>query len=246
MITLPRIGPRRAATALALAAALALPVLAPAGLALAQDRPPVMDEVVLSLSVEQWVETDTARVVVAVNAALGGSTADSVRAEILAALDGVAEGAEWRFVRFDRSVDDSGLERWTARIEARLAEDRLGGLAESADAASRPGLAFTVAAVAFEPTRAEVEATRASLRQEIYARVGEELDRLEAAFPDRGFRVAHIDFDAGPGPVPMMARAQAGEVAMMDAAGAPGPIAVSDKLVIDARVVLSAVAPDTP
>jgi len=234
----------RTVAAVALAAVVATAAVAGPRPAAAQAPPPVMDEVVLSLSAEQWVQTETARVVVAVEAALGGGSADAVRTEILEALEQVAEAADWRYTRFDRSVDSSGLERWTARVETRLAEDRLGGLADRARSASRPGLSLTVAAVAFEPTRAEIEAARADLRAPIYPQAGAELERLAEAFPQRSFRMARIDFDGGGLPVPM-ARVHSAEGLQADAS-APGPIAVSNKLVVNARVVLAAVAPDAP
>lgn len=200
---------------------------------------PIMDQVVLSLSAEEWVESDTARVTIAIDAAQPGSDATGVREEMMAALDRLAPDADWRFVRFDRGRDESGLERWSATAEARLPETALGGLEGRADEASRPGLQLRVAATDFAPTLAEREAVKAQLRAEIYARAGEELSRLNQAFPDRDYRVATIDF-VNPPYMPMMEHQ--GD---MMARAAPAPMmaesagfSVSEKLTLNAQVIL--------
>lgn len=217
---------------------LLLPALLAALPARAQPYP-IMDQVVLRLSAEGWVESDTARVSVGIDAALPGAEAASVRDDMNAALDRLAADAAWRFVRFDRFRDDSGLERWTATAEARLAETALDGLAARAEQASRPGLQLRVQDVDFSPTLAEIEAVQARLRSEIYARAGEELQRLNAAFPDQGYRVATIDF-VNPTAMPMMDYGRAAAMPPAPMAGKAGPVAVSEKLTLNAQVVLQA------
>ena len=106
----------------------------------------------------------------------------------------MAPDAEWRIVSFDRSTDQAGLERWRAVAEARLAENALGGLAEKARQASRPGLQIRIASIEFTPTLGETEAVRARLRAEIYGKAASELKALEQSFPGRKFRMGNIDF----------------------------------------------------
>ncbi|MEO3432401.1 hypothetical protein [Inquilinus sp. CAU 1745] len=232
---------------------LAVLALAPIALAAApaaafESRPvPIMDQVVLSLSAEDWVEAEKARVIVAVDAALPGSDAASVRTEMLAALDQLAADAEWRFLSFDRFQDESGLERWRARAEARLPETALGGIADRAEDASRPGLQVRVENTDFSPTLAEIEAVEADLRTELYERASEELDRLNQVFPDRDYRVASIDF-LNQGYHPMMDRRQpmmAASRAEMAPAPEPygGGLSVSQKLTLTAQIVLQVLVP---
>ena len=97
--------------------ALCLPLLL-ASPAWAQVPPPVMDQVVLDLTAEDWVGTETARVTVSADAAATGTDAGTQRADLLRAIDGLAPDAEWRIVSFDRSTDQAGLERWRAVAEA--------------------------------------------------------------------------------------------------------------------------------
>jgi hypothetical protein len=207
--------------------------------------PPVMDEVVLHLSAEDWVTTETARVEVAIEATAtqtGGGSGSGMRDELLAAATSLAPEAQWRIVTFDRFSDPSGLERSRAVVETRLPEEGLGGLAEKARQASRPGLQVRIGQIEFTPLLAEIEAVRKRLRAEIYARVGEEVQALQSAFPSRSYRVGSIRFIEArePMPMPMMARAEA---APMADAKMMAPAGVSEKLQVSADVVLSAVAP---
>lgn len=223
------------------------PIALAAAPAAAFEPRPVMDQVVLSLSAEDWVEAEEARVIVAIDAALPGSDAASVRTEMLGALDKLAADGEWRFLSFDRFQDESGLERWRARAQARLPETALGGIANRADDASRPGLQVRVENTDFSPTLAEIEAVEADLRSELYERAREELDRLNQVFPDRDYRVATIDF-LNQGYHPMMDRGQP-MMAMSRAEMAPAPmqggsgLSVSQKLTMTAQIVLQVLVP---
>ncbi len=206
-----------------------------------------MDSVTLDLSAEDWVETATARVTISLDAAVPGGDAGKVRADMLKAVGGLVSGATWRFSSFDRSQDQSDLERSHAELETRLKESDLGGLADKAKQASKPGLQLHVEDIDFTPTLAETEAARAKLRNQIYAQVNDELKRLSASEPDRKFRVGTIDFgapEAQPLPMrrvarPMMMNAMAQQAPEPAAA----PINVQQKLTLEAHVVLSAIAP---
>jgi len=223
--------------------ALCLPLLLSAPVS-AQVPPPVMDQVVLDLMAEDWVGTETARVTVSADAAATGGDAGAQRADLLKAIDGLAPNAEWRVVGFDRSTDQAGLERWRAVAEARLAEAALGGLADKARQASRPGLQLRVNAIEFTPTLAETERVRARLRGEIYGKAASELKSLELSFPGRKFRMGNIDFtDQTPMPYARKTREEMPAMSMATPSAEQGPVNVSEKLVIRARVVLSAVAP---
>jgi hypothetical protein len=210
----------------------------------AQVPPPVMDQVVLDLTAEDWVGTETARVTVSADAAASGADAGTQRSDLLTAINGLTPGTQWRIVSFDRSTDQAGLERWRALAEVRLPETALGGLSDKARQASRPGLQLRIGSIEFAPTLAETEAVRARLRAEIYGKAASELDALERSFPGRKFRIGNIDFANEP---PMAyARKTREDMQPMAMAAAPaqdGPVNVSEKLVVRARVVLSAVAP---
>ena len=241
--------PLRLIAALALAP---LPVLtaaliaAPAAVAQVIAPQPIMDQVSLTLTQEDWVRTETARVVLVVDAAGNGGGGGSVRGEVLKAAAALADRADWKVVSFDRRQDEAGLDRWQAVLEARLAEAQLGGLDERAKKTSRPGLQLRVQEVDFTPTLAEMEAARGRLRTEIYRKVTDEPKAVNDTFPGRAFRVAHVNFEFGTGPVPVpMKRARTAQMsaAAPEMADAGGAMDVAQKVTLTAHVMLQAVAP---
>lgn len=202
---------------------------------------PVIDTVSFNVSVEDWVKTETALVTLVVDIA-GNGNGGTVRSDVLKAVAGIADRAEWRIVAMNPQSDSAGLERWQAQLQARLPEGQLSALGDRAKKASKPGLQVRVGTIAFDPTLAETEETRSALRDKIYAKVNAELKRLNAAFPGRNYRAGDISFTEQRTAVAVtsayrekMVMAAAPEMA--DAL--PG---VQDQMVLDARVTLSAFA----
>jgi hypothetical protein len=76
-----------------LAIALALSLATPLATAQTVVNPHPDDTVSLALTVEDWVQTQTVRTVLAVDAAFPGADAGKVRGEILGAVKKLAEGA---------------------------------------------------------------------------------------------------------------------------------------------------------
>lgn len=195
-------------------------------------------EIVLRLRAERWVETDTARVVLAINAAEAGSNAAKIREDMLSALDKVAPDAEWRFTSFNRSVDRAGLENWSARAQARLTDTQLDGLSGRAEDASRPGMQFTISRTDFEPSLADIEAARALLRAEIYAQASAEMKRVNEGL-GRDFSIHYVAFGpkiAGPKRGRRLEARSMQAMATADSAG--GGVEVANKLRLGAEVVL--------
>jgi hypothetical protein len=226
------------------AIALALSLVAPLATAQTVVNPRPDDTVSLSLKVEDWVQTQTVRTVLAVDAAFPGADAGKVRGEILATVKKLAEGADWRFTRFDHNDDASGLERWNATLEARLPETQLSGLSDRAKQASKPGLQITFQQADFSPTLAETESARAKLRSDMYKKINEALAQLNQAEPDRKYRVMHVNFNDNmvtPHPVDMVMAAAPGPRAFKAADQEEG-IERSEKLQLSASVTFAALA----
>ncbi len=214
---------------------------------LAQEGPPPMDSISLTLSAEDWVEADEAKVMVGIEAAFQGVDAGSVRSEMLTVLGELAAGIDWRFIRFDRSTAASGLEQYSALVETRLPDTALDGLADKVNDAGRAGFKLNLIDVSFTPTLAEVEAVHSDLRAAIYRMAGQELDQVNAAYPDRNFRVAAIDFYAGGEPIlaePRQRMMEAVQAAADAFTASGGGVSVSQKLVLSARLVLEAELPE--
>jgi hypothetical protein len=207
------------------------------------------DSVVISLAAEDWVTTKSARVIVGVEAAVTAQTAGNARADMQKAVNDIAK-SDWRLTSFNRSQDQTGLERWSAQFEARLAEPQLGGLNDAAKKASKPGMQLTVYTIDFSPTLEERQAAQNALRTQIYKMANDQLTALNTALPGRNYRIAVIDFgNAGtptamfkndemlrgmaPGAAPMLAETSSGDAAMERA----------EKASISARVIFAALAP---
>jgi hypothetical protein len=169
-----------------------------------------------------------------------------MREDMMKAVSDLAK-TDWRLVSFNRNLDQTGLERWSAVFEARLPENELSGLAERAKKAGKAGLQLSVAGVDFSPTLDEMEAARAALRAKIYKQANDQLTALNTSLPGRGYRIALIDFsgeEGVPPPMPMVARGMMKSNVMMGAA-APAPMAEqpaerSERITIAAEVTLAA------
>ena len=110
-------------------------------------------------------------------------------------------------------------------------------------ARARASMAETWLSRRLPPTLGETEAVRARLRAEIYGKAASELKALEQSFPGRKFRMGNIDFVAQP-PVAYARKTREDmQATTMAAPAQDGPVNVSEKLVMRARVILSAVAP---
>jgi hypothetical protein len=215
-----------------------------AGVARADDRPTdaPRDAMVMTLAAEGWVETKTARVVAVADVAIAAENRATVRERMTGVLKKLAPDAEWRISRFDRSRDSAGLERWSTTAEARLPETALGGLDERARGLSQPGMQVRVQAVQFVPTLAERETALNGLRENIYEQAKAEADRLSELWPDRGYRVARVDFMADNPPVrplPYAAAAAPSRAASSDAADGDAWLAVAQKLTLRAQVTIA-------
>ena len=224
--------------------ALAVCVLLAAGsMRVDAETPPRQDEIVLELSAEDWVETETARVVIAVDLAMSAGQFGQARAEVEGDLRAISPKGTWRRTSFDKLRDEAGYERWRVLAEARLPGAALSALGQTVKNVSRSGRAFAIQEIDCTPTLAEREAALAALRARLYAEAGRELAAINKAFPDRGFRIGAIDFTGQM----MVGRpmADAPRVTRMMAAQAKSApaTAVAEKLIVEARVILAAKAP---
>lgn len=211
------------------------------------------DMVMFDLAAESWVSTKSAKVTLAVEAAVSGNTAGTMRPAMAKAINDVVK-ADWRLTSFNRSQDSTGMERWSAFYEARIPENELNNLSENAKKNSKPGMQVTVSNIDFSPTLEETQATVAQLRAQIYKQATEQLAVLNTAMTGRTYRISMIDFTGMEGMTPMMApmnrKGGIRTMAAMAMAGANdsmsaemAPMERSEKLTLNARVVLATTAP---
>ncbi len=185
---------------------------------------------------EQWVVSDSARVIVAVNANLTNDALDRFQDRMNKSLSALAKNVSWHVTQFNRNQDSSGLEQVSAQAEARIANSALAGLRVKADKLSSPGIKYSIVDIQYGPSDADIQKAKDNLRQSVYAAISEEIRSLNKTYK-QAFFVNSIDFDLissfNPGPQPAMLMRNKVDVSN-------DSVPVNQKLVLEADVVLAA------
>jgi hypothetical protein len=212
--------------------------------ALPSTDPLPINQIALQLTAEQWVVTKTANVIVGVDATFNGSQLAQARTDILGKLAKFVPNSEWHITTFDRTQDDSGLEKIHLEAQARIPDQSLGDVRQQAKSFTKPGETYNIINIDYTPTVAEMEAVRNDLRAKIYSQIKDELARVNSVYTNQQYYVHSIDFagfNAQP-PQPM-----AGGRMMMAAvqanAEAQPAIAVSNKITMQVTAILAATIP---
>ncbi|MDR3492909.1 MAG: hypothetical protein P4M12_12880 [Gammaproteobacteria bacterium] len=202
----------------------------------------LLNKVSLRLNAEQWVASKSALVNIGINVSVSDHDLDKVQDQVLQKLTQLSSQGEWHIMSFNRSLDQSGLEKVQMSAQARLPSTALSNLREKTKSTSKPGETYTLDDIQFTPSEDELRAANAVLRTNIYAQAKEEIDRLAKANPDQKYFIHDINFVDMYVPQPIrvgMAMMKMGD----NTAAAPVGLAVGDKLILNALVVLAS-APD--
>lgn len=218
----------------------------------ADEMPRPDDRVIFDVSGEDWVMTKTAHVSVNVEAAVSDKNAGTMRGDMIRAVNDLAKG-DWRLANFNRSQDQTGLERWSASFEARLPENLLNALGDGAKKQSKAGMQLSIGDIDFSPTLEEMETAKGVLRTKMYRSAIDQLAALNTTMPGRNYRIAMINFATNtdePGPIPMP-RIVRGQAMLMGTAApamapAPPPMERAEKISMNARVILAALSDGKP
>lgn len=199
------------------------------------DPGPLLNKVTLQLQADQWVTTNTALVYVSANAAINDQSMGSIQNEVVNKLKEISNSDEWHVISFNRSLDQSGLERVQITAQARLPQKELSGLRDKAKSISKPGETYTIDNIAFTPSEDEWQKANLELRNNLYQQAKTEIDNLNKIYPDQKYYLYSIDFGSSPiSPMPM-----ANEVMMAKSSGrAAAPVPVGNKATLQATVVI--------
>ena len=104
----------------------------------------ILDTVVFQVAAKQWVGTQTALLTVSINATLTNADLIKARKDIMDKLVKIAPG-EWHLTQFDRSQDNSGLEKLYVQAEARIPQSSLTSVYQNAKSVSLPGASYNIA-----------------------------------------------------------------------------------------------------
>lgn len=189
--------------------------------------------VAMNLSAEGWVTAEKALVTVTVNATLDNKQLANINQNVLNKLAKMAPGSKWHITQFNRYQDPSGLERVSIVAQTRLPASQLSALRPNAKRMSVAGEKYQISDIQFTPTLAEIEKVKQTLRQKIYERAQQEIQRLNKVYPARKFKLDSINFTQLSVPAPQQRM-------MLKAAAAPS-LTVSNKQVENAHVVIAAI-----
>ncbi len=202
---------------------------------------PVLNQVAYRTQAQSWATTDTAKVIVTVAASLADNKLGQLHTQIMTNLEKIAPKAAWHITQFNRSQDQSGLEKVSVSAQARIPQQQLSGLRKQAKAVSQPGQTYRIADIQFTPSMAEVEKVRGQLRDQIYTDANAELARLNKVYPNAHYTLHSVTFDGAMPVIPVPAPMRAMFMAKVAGAQQSTPaLAVSDQVTVTANVVLAA------
>lgn len=221
----------------------ALMMLSPLTFAQATLSPPpppqpslVLDKIMFQTSAKQWVSTQSALLNVSIDATLNNADLVKARADIMSNLNKIAKG-EWHLLSFDRSQDNSGLEKVNVQAQVRVNQAVLTNIYQNAKSVSIPGAQYTISGIDFKPSLDEVQTVQAAVRKQLYQQVNDELDRINKAYPKQNYTVSNLMFLDGDNPQPPIAyQAKTMNTMMVQASVAPAPLSVSNEIVLTALV----------
>ena len=197
------------------------------------DNPLVLNNVTYQVSVQQWAKTKRARVIVSVNVTTSGQNIAKMRQSILNNLQKIAPG-DWHITSFNRSQTSSGLETINAQAEIRLLGTQMTNLHQRVQSISKAGQTYRIQSMSFSPNLADMEATRNSLREQIYKQVRSEIKGLNAEYSNQRYFLHQIRF-SGMMPMPRtMALMKSSTLGTTN-------LTVSQKVTMTATVTLSSV-----
>ena len=153
-----------------------------------------LPQVTLQLTAEQWVTTQTAKIVVALDASLTKEQLSVAQENINQALKKISPEGEWHITEFNRNASKANLEQLHVVAEARLPNKALPGLRDRANKLSHEGQIYTIEEITYNPTIPEISTTYNQLRMQIYRQAKEELARLNDTFSQPTYTLYSINF----------------------------------------------------
>lgn len=153
----------------------------------------VLDKVTFPLTAKRWVNTSTAKLQVTVNATLTAASLIEMRHKIMDNLSQIAN-AKWHITQFNRSQDNSGLEKVYVNAEARVEQAALAKVNALAKKISQPGTHYQINNIDFSPSMADVEKVKRLLRSDIYNLAQLEIDKLNKQYPNQVYSIYRLTF----------------------------------------------------
>ncbi|MCF6775768.1 hypothetical protein L3V83_04170 [Thiotrichales bacterium 19X7-9] len=194
----------------------------------------MMDTINYQVSSESNVETTKAEVFVSLNASIGSGDLASIQGQAKNDLNGLIKGSDWVIQDYRQSKTASGLINVTMMLKDRLTSQQLAELTDKLDSVDGKGKQYKLDHINYQPSLAQMEQAKNTLRLKIIADVSKQLKELNKQTGQK-YRVHEINFTApysAPQPRANMMMAYA-DTAREKVAQ---PMQVATKLVLTANV----------
>jgi hypothetical protein len=205
----------------------------------ADTNKPILNNIIYRVTSQTWVKTNTAKVIVAINATVKNKDIAEVRNDMMQKLQNMAPKAKWNVTQFMRSQNPSGLEQIYLSAQSRVPENVAADIRNKAKAASTAGQKFQVVKIDYTPSMQAVQQSYAKLRDNIYQQANEELKRLNKVYPQQQYFLHQVNF-GNAAPIYRMANLKMGGAYIATNKAQQVPMKVARQLTLTATVVLSA------
>ncbi len=164
-----------------------------------------LNRVSMTLSAQQWVTADTAKVTIAVNAALTSTQLAGFQQNLQHQLKQLSPKSHWQVLQFRQTPSASGLQNVSALAQTRMSSNQLGHLVNQTKQMSQQGTTYKIASIDFTPSFNQIQAAKAHLRTVLYKQVKSELANINNLYAPQQFHVYDISFaNQSPLPTAMM------------------------------------------
>lgn len=172
-------------------------VLASSSLALACPHNNMNNNTVtLPLSAQTWVKSQTAKVIVELNASLKQKQVLDLPKKLHKNLHKLAD-QNWHITHFNKESAKSGLDKVTIQAQTRLDNQAILKLKKQLKDVSEAGMTYHLKKVDYKPSFKQLQHNRAQLRQSIYKQAQQESNSLQKTYNNRHPHIQSINFIPG-------------------------------------------------
>ena len=157
-----------------------------------------VNQVSMNFTAENWVNSETSLVNVALSASVPAAQVDQVTEAIKTKLAKASGKKDWRLINLARNESDSGLISITGQAVARLNNSELGALQTKLKSLNKPGEKYAIGNIDHQPDQKTINNAQAKLRTQLYGEVGQELKALNTALPSASspYEIHKINFNS--------------------------------------------------
>ena len=154
------------------------------------------NEVTLPLTAHTWVKSQTAKVIVELNASIKDKQVLHLPNHLHKTLHKLAD-QQWHVTHCDKDSDKSGLNKIVIDAQTRLNNEAILKLKQQLKDVSEAGMTYHLKKVDYQPSFKQLQTNRASLRQSIYKQAQQEVDTLKSAYTKKNPHIQSINFMPG-------------------------------------------------